>query len=220
MNYPIRSKKNLISLNKTEETDQNWLITFTDFLTLLLVFFIMFYMMTKSDKKILNDEKNKEASAILETNKGSNIEKVIENLNKSIKSLNLDSTVSVITVNNEIVVILKEKILFNPADARLLNDSYQSLNLLAEIIRKHEDFLVEIEGHTDNIPIQNKLYPSNWELSIARAISVLRYFTEFEGIDASRFSVKGNADNKPIADNNSEHRHSNRRVEIRLKSKT
>jgi len=177
-------------------------------------------MMTKSDKKILNDEKNKEASAILETNKGSNIEKVIENLNKSIKSLNLDSTVSVITVNNEIVVILKEKILFNPADARLLNDSYQSLNLLAEIIRKHEDFLVEIEGHTDNIPIQNKLYPSNWELSIARAISVLRYFTEFEGIDASRFSVKGNADNKPIADNNSEHRHSNRRVEIRLKSKT
>jgi chemotaxis protein MotB len=54
---------------------------------------------------------------------------------------------------------------------------------------------------------------------MARAISVLRYFTEFEGLDASRFAIKGNADNRPIEGNNTpEQRASNRRVEIRLKA--
>ncbi|MCX8070539.1 MAG: OmpA family protein [Thermodesulfovibrionales bacterium] len=217
MNY--FSRKNMLSINKSEEGDQNWLITLSDFLTLLLVFFIMFYMMTKNNnkEKTITEDKRAQSSSILETNSGKNIDKITNNLNDSIRKLNLDAHVSAVNVNNEIVITMKEKILFKPADAWLLDEAYPSLHLLAEIIRNNSDFLVEIEGHTDNIPIHNKLYPSNWELSMARAISVLRYFTEYEGIDASRFSVKGNADNKPIANNDINNRAYNRRVEIKLK---
>lgn len=219
MNFSIRNRNKMLSVNKSEEGDQNWLITLSDFLTLLLVFFIMFYMMTKnhSQNKTITEQNKSQSSSILETNSGTKIDIILNNFNDSIKQLKLDENVSAVNINNEIVITMKEKILFKPADAWLLDEAYPSLKVLAEIIKKNNDFIVEIEGHTDNLPIHNKLYPSNWELSLARAISVLRYFTESEGINASRFSVKGNADNKPIAENKSNSRSNNRRVEIRLK---
>ncbi|KJU82777.1 OmpA/MotB domain-containing protein, partial [Candidatus Magnetobacterium bavaricum] len=71
---------------------------------------------------------------------------------------------------------------------------------------------------TDNIPIKTALYPSNWELSAARATSVLRYFIAKHAIEPDRLYVKGNADSRPLVPNNTpEQRAQNRRVEIRLK---
>jgi chemotaxis protein MotB len=113
---------------------------------------------------------------------------------------------------------MKEKVTFNPAEAEIIQSSGPILSNIAEIIKEHPSFLVEIEGHTDNIPIKTSHYPSNWELSVARATNVLKFFIDNHSIDPSRFSVKGSADQKPVASNDSpENRAKNRRVEIRLK---
>jgi chemotaxis protein MotB len=90
---------------------------------------------------------------------------------------------------------------------------------IAEIIRTNPSYTVEIDGHTDTVPIHTSRFPSNWELSVARATSVLKYFIDVQGMDPSRFYVKGNADQRPVAPNDTpEQRAQNRRVEIRLRN--
>lgn len=214
-----RTVKRYAINKRSEENEQNWLITLSDFLTLLLVFFIFFYMMNRQDKKdtLLQTQNDTASHAILQGGNG-RIDSLSEKINAMVKRLNMESAVVVFHTNNEVVVDLKEKILFRPGEAVLLKESYPALKAIAQVIRDNEDLRVEIEGHTDNVPINNRFYPSNWELSMARSISVLRYFTEYEGIPASRFAVKGNADNSPIEGNATDaQRALNRRVEIRLK---
>lgn len=215
-----RTIKRYALAKRSEDNEQNWLITLSDFLTLLLVFFIFFYMMNRQDKRdtILQTQQSGVSQSILNDNGTEKISLLSERINILIKRLNMENAVVALQTNNEVVVNLKEKILFRPGEAVLLKDSYPALKAIAQIIKDNEDLKVEIEGHTDNVPINNRFYPSNWELSMARAISVLRYFTEYEGISASRFAVKGNADNNPLQGNDTDaQRALNRRVEIRLK---
>ncbi|MBF0566970.1 MAG: flagellar motor protein MotB [Nitrospirae bacterium] len=92
------------------------------------------------------------------------------------------------------------------------------LDKVAEIIQLYPQYAVEIDGHTDNVPINTHAFPSNWELSAARATNVLKYFINVHGMNPTRFYVKGSADSRPIVPNDThEHRAQNRRVEIRLK---
>ncbi|MFQ3572999.1 MAG: OmpA family protein [Thermodesulfovibrionales bacterium] len=205
-----------------DDGEHIWLITMSDFLTLLLVCFIMFFMMTKGGGRelILQDKqlKSKDRNHLLEADNGNRLQSVVNRLNSSFSTMGLNEDISTISTNNEIIITLKEKVFFRPADARLLNSANEPLDKISEIIKEHQEFLVEIEGHTDNIPINNKFFASNWELSMARAISVLRYFTDNQGIDPSRFSVKGNGEFRPVNSNSTaDERIQNRRVEIRLK---
>ena len=86
------------------------------------------------------------------------------------------------------------------------------IDVLESDIKDNE---VIIEGHTDNIPIQHSRWSSNWELSTARALSVLHYFTEEGELAPQRFTVSGYGDQRPVADNSTElGRQRNRRVEI------
>jgi chemotaxis protein MotB len=113
---------------------------------------------------------------------------------------------------------MRERVTFEPANAEILQQSATLLHSVAEIIRKYPSFIVEIDGHTDNVPIKNRRYPSNWELSSARATSVLKYFTNVHSIESSRFYVKGNGAERPVASNDTPHNRTlNRRVEIRLR---
>ncbi|MCX8027754.1 MAG: OmpA family protein [Thermodesulfovibrionales bacterium] len=222
MSNKISPTKRGFLYRKSDDGEHIWLITMSDFLTLLLVCFIMFFMMSKGGGKdlilqerqqITDDKKN-----LLETKSANKIKTVIDEINSTITSMNLKDEISAISTNNEIVITLKEKVVFRPAEARLLNSAYEPLNKIAGIIKEHQEFAVEIEGHTDNIPINNKFFASNWELSMARAITVLRYFTDNEGISPSRFSIKGNGEFRPVNSNTTpEERSQNRRVEVRLR---
>ncbi len=215
-------------LNKSDlftDSDDNWLITLSDVLSLLLIFFIMFLVLTKSIDKTENIRPVKDPlpspvqpqiepqQEVLVNNKW-----IIDEMTSRINSLDLGDDVNVRTVEKGLIITMKEKITFRPAGAEILDSSNPVLNKIAEIIAQYPSFLVEIEGHTDNIPIQTSLYPSNWELSVARATNVLKYFIISSSIDPTRFSVKGSADLKPVIQNDTpENRAKNRRVEIRLK---
>ncbi len=202
------------------DIDSNWLITLSDVLTLLLVFFIMFIVIAKATVKQALSAADPNRPADVSGAPSAARDKIFHEVSSQIEKLNLKDDVSVEAADREIIITLKEKVTFRPGEAETLESSEPILDNIASIIQRNRSFLVEIEGHTDNVPINTPLYPSNWELSVARATSVLKYFINRHGISPSRLSIKGNADQRPVASNDTpEARARNRRVEIRLKEK-
>lgn len=220
------SYRSLIERSRSSvDSDSNWLITLSDLLSLLLVFFMMFFVMTNNTKRPENVEQGKSLSLNLPADRlhqapDAAREQIVDEVTSKINDLSLNSDVSVQAVDREIIITMKEKISFSPGEAAILKNSETILDNIASIIEKHPALLVEIEGHTDDVPIKTALYPSNWELSVGRSTSVLKYFINKHGIDPSRLSIKGNAEQHAIAPNDTpENRARNRRVEIRLKEK-
>ena len=206
------------------DLDANWLITLSDVLSLLLVFFVVFTFVSRSSKATASKEPvhkaESAAAARIQDNTAMSQKKMVDEMSVTIKRLELENDVSVHALDREIIITLKEKVTFRPGEADTLKSSEPILDDIARIIRQHPSFQVDIEGHTDNMPIRTQKYPSNWELSVARATSVLKYFINRHGIDSSRLSIKGNAEQKPLAGNDTvDNRAKNRRVEIRLKEK-
>lgn len=121
--------------------------------------------------------------------------------------------VEVETRGRQIIIRIREKGSFKSASAELNEDYYDVLSEIKEVLRVKPG-KIQVEGHTDNIPIRSSRFRSNWELSSSRAVSVAH---ELMGNDINprRFSVSGFSDTVPLVDNNSsENRARNRRVEI------
>lgn len=118
-----------------------------------------------------------------------------------------------------ITVDISASALFAPGEARLDLGAIRALGTVGRMLAE-ADFPIIVEGHTDNIPISTPQFPSNWELSAARAASVVRLFID-TGVDARRLSAVGHADQRPVADNaGPEGRQRNRRVAITIEAKT
>jgi chemotaxis protein MotB len=116
-----------------------------------------------------------------------------------------------------VVIDISASALFRTGDATLQPDVQDVLRKVAAVLGK-ENQPIEIEGHTDDVPIKTAQFPSNWELSSARASSVARLLIE-NGVAAPRLSVVGLASNQPLVPNDSpEHRAKNRRVTITILS--
>jgi chemotaxis protein MotB len=116
-----------------------------------------------------------------------------------------------------VVMTLADKMLFDSGEATFSHNARPLLNKIATIIQRAE-VAVEIEGHTDDLPIASTQYPSNWELSTARAVNVLRYLNEKQGVDVKLLSALGKSQYHPIVPNSSViNRNRNRRVEIVFK---
>ena len=122
--------------------------------------------------------------------------------------------ISLSVSEKEIVMRIGESALFESAVARITEESEPFLGKIGDIVRNTE-CLVRIEGHTDNLPIRTRQFPSNWELSTTRAVNVLRYLVEKEEIPAQRVTAVGFGEYKPLYSNEmEENRARNRRVEI------
>ena len=117
---------------------------------------------------------------------------------------------------DDLVINLADKILFSSGSADLHSEASELLQAVAQVIRKYH-FPVRIEGHTDNIPIKTALYPSNWELSAARATAILRHLSEKEKIRMDRLTAVGFGAFRPLVPNDRPiNREKNRRVRIVL----
>lgn len=114
-----------------------------------------------------------------------------------------------------ITLEINASVLFSSGDARLQPSSFQLLSAVAKELAKIDN-PIQVEGHTDNIPIKSEFFPSNWELSSSRAGSVVRLFVE-QGVAPGRLEAIGFADNKPIDTNvTAEGRARNRRVNVMI----
>lgn len=119
-----------------------------------------------------------------------------------------------IVENRGLVIRFDDNVLFDSGQALLRPDGLAILNKLAPILADIPN-PIRVEGHTDNVPINTFRYPSNWELSTARAGAVIRYFIEEHGLDPNQMSAMGFAEFRPVADNaTAAGRQRNRRVEI------
>ncbi|MBI4766018.1 MAG: OmpA family protein [Deltaproteobacteria bacterium] len=218
-----RYQKMIASSIDSVEEDQNWLITLSDLLSLLLVFFIIFFALSRAT------EKRKEAPLYQKTSNGipaplpnsrpnAPMETIRKDMRTTVTGLGLDDEVIIEGGEQEILILLKENVTFHIGEADVLKGSEPILDTIAQIVKRYPTFQVEIDGHTDDQPINTRRFPSNWELSVSRATNVLKYLITCHGLDPARFTIKGNAEQRPLSPNRSpEQRAQNRRVEIRLK---
>lgn len=126
----------------------------------------------------------------------------------------LTSQVTVDANKNGLFVDIQESILFSSGSADVSASGRETLETLSEMIASFDNQVI-IEGYTDDVPVINAQFDTNWELSTARAVSVLRYISEEKGIDPSRLSARGYGEHSPIVPNDSaENRAKNRRVNI------
>jgi chemotaxis protein MotB len=206
------------------ESRDRWLISYADLMTLLLALFIVLYAAADHERA------TKIASAIaaqfsevgaVNASPASGLlpgadslvaaRAAIERAFAMNSSLRNRARVSV--TERGVVVSLTETGFFAPADASIRADALTMLDALAQALRESKA-PVRVEGHTDSLPISTARYPSNWELSAARAATVLSHLVEV-GVPASRLSVAGFAGERPVGDNNTaEGRALNRRVDL------
>ncbi|RII29930.1 MAG: flagellar basal body stator protein MotB [Geobacter sp.] len=122
--------------------------------------------------------------------------------------------VSLTITRRGLIVSLKEAGFFDSGQAQIKPEAYDLINTIAEAMTQYNNPL-RLEGHTDNIPISNAQFPSNWELSTARAVNGLKYLIKHFDVDPNRISATGYAEFRPVADNATpEGRAKNRRVDL------
>ena len=128
-------------------------------------------------------------------------------------SQNLGSAVSVQTHVEGVLISLSERLIFQDGQSELPPEAYAVLDTIVQMLRPISN-KVRLTGHTNNLPSSNTLYPSNWELSLARAMSVARYMIN-AGLAPERFIVSGQGEFAPLFPNDTpEHQALNARVEI------
>jgi chemotaxis protein MotB len=151
--------------------------------------------------------------------KKEHLRNLAKELNQALAPLMAEGKVRVTEGALGITVDINASVLFAPGEARLDLGAVRALGAVGRILAA-TDFPITVEGHTDNTPISTPQFPSNWELSAARAASVVRLFIDTD-VDPRRLKATGYADQRPVADNATpDGRQRNRRVAIRIESKT
>jgi chemotaxis protein MotB len=142
------------------------------------------------------------------------LEETYEKVRVFLQEAGLEEDIALRMEERGIVMELPEKILFDTGRAEIKPEFLPTLDLLARLIAGLRNQII-VEGHTDNIPIKTFLYPSNWELSVARSVSVARCLVERYDLEPDRFLVTGYGEYHPIASNDTpEGRARNRRVTL------
>ena len=146
--------------------------------------------------------------------------KTQEDLTKSLQAQIDKGDIKIKQVRDRLTINMVEKVLFNSGQAQVKPEGLKVLKQVADVLKTVNDKQIRIEGHTDNVPIGGKLqqkFPTNWELSTARATNVVRYFIEKGGVNRENFEAVGYADTSPGAANETDGgRTKNRRIEIVL----
>lgn len=214
-----------------------WMVTFSDLITLILVFFILLFSMSQIDivkfrtiadsfqqRQILEfypsviPFDNPSAEPEVESGEGREAEQdlnsLLSNIQSYLKENELTDVVVATRSERGVVLVLQEQALFASGEATVLPDAYPFLDKVGGLLSEIPNF-VKVEGHTDNRPINTYRFPSNWELSSARASSVVRYLITTEDLDPKRFIAVGYGDTRPVAPNDKvENLQKNRRVEV------
>jgi chemotaxis protein MotB len=227
------------------ENAERWLLTYADLITLLMVFFVVLYSMSSADatkfQKIsaalqqafnLDVLQGQSNSAVLDgasqpappvddlinNNDVPEVNRLQSGIDAALQGQSQTPDVSVGTDKEGVVVRLSGSYLFDSGRAELKPNSLAVLDAIANELKLQPN-QIRVDGHTDSTPIDSPRYPTNWELSTARALAVTRYFTETDGIAATRLMAAGFGEFRPLVPNDTrEHRAMNRRVEIHLLS--
>lgn len=137
--------------------------------------------------------------------------KIIEQIEKDI---DINTSIKVMKSDRGIVIRLNDTMLFDPGSAIIKKEASETLDKIASTLSKFQNPVL-IEGHTDSMPIQNERFPSNWELSTARATNIIKYLVQKQNFPPDRLSAVGYGEYMPVEKNTTpQGRAKNRRVDI------
>ncbi|WP_234978068.1 flagellar motor protein MotB [Halanaerobium kushneri] len=213
-----------------------WMTTFGDMMTLLLVFFVLLYSFSTMDVEkfkgfisalqsqlgvleggqTITPNPNIDAGTLGEdyAQAPQNIRQVMRELNNYIEANNLGDRVNVENKRKGLVISLTGEILYELGRAEIRDQGREVLAMISDILKDIPNDIM-IEGHTDDLPIRTDEFPSNWELSTARAVNVIKFLIEERNFDPARLSAAGYSEYRPVAENTTaEGRAENRRVEV------
>ncbi len=219
---------------KAEEKEnvERWMVSYADFVTLLFCFFTAMYAISNVDTHKLGKFVESMRLAFNISGSRGNAFSVIEGVQvfmpadvelesgiKEILGVLISKSKGGINVRRDsrgVVISVVNKFFFETGSADLKRSSEDVLDKIAEVLNQSPN-MIRIEGHTDNVPISNNKFQSNWELSAARAITVAKYFIYTHNIQPERLTTIGYSEYRPVASNDTpEGRAKNRRVDIVL----
>jgi chemotaxis protein MotB len=205
-------KKGLSVVTDAEHHHRDrWLVSYADLVTLLLALFIVMYAASDQERAKQIVESFNNGSGVLPGSTAESSED--ETAMRFLANPVLLQTAKIRQTDRGLVISLAEAGFFASGDASLSTSSADAIVAIADVL-KDSTLPVRIEGHTDSTPISNSRFPSNWELSTARAASVLVRLSEL-GIGPERLSAAGYAGFQPVEDNSTvEGRARNRRVDV------
>lgn len=216
----------MLETEKRKEIGNIWLIIFSDITTNLMLFFLMLFSMTRmtaAEKEMVVSgmestvvkQSAREQAELERMAKKEREDEAVRMLQNAVTEGKLAGKAA-ITVNDKAVQIaLNPESFFSLGSAKLNPSTMLSLEALVELIRDFPNDII-IEGHTDTTPVRGGAYRSNWELSVARAVSVVNFFIA-SGIDPRQLIAAGYGEYHPAYPNDTEaNRAKNRRIEITI----
>ncbi len=228
-----------------EENGEAWLLPYSDLMTLLLALFIALFAISQTDQTKLKamsqafsaafnmggpsffdqmgmnpgrmaeipSDEDKGNSAYIQENQA--LTEIQKELEEYIEANNLQDQLSTQLQDDGLMIRIKERALFPSGSAELVGESQRIAPVIAGLLATIPERVV-VSGHTDNVPINTPQYPSNWELSSARALNFMKFIiAQDKRLAPQRFSAIGYSEYRPLADNKSDAgRSQNRRVEV------
>ena len=232
---------------RSSDNHERWLVSYADFITLLFAFFVVMYAISSVNQGKYHVLSNALVTAFGDTPPSGSTQVVIQappkivseplllkkranqrkqqekmrnianNMMKMLAPLVKEQKVRIMQGNRGIIIEINASVLFQSGQAIIADDSASILREVAMVLKDHE-YSIQVEGHTDDIPVNSTQFPSNWELSTARASSVVRLFID-NGVNAAKLTAMGYGENQPVESNDSpEGRARNRRVAIAILS--
>lgn len=221
-----------------------WVISYADFVTMLLALFVVMYCVSQIDNSKLSQFQSNLQNTFVENTQSKNVTKyqaqirdnLINNMvqnsdlvsltdDKEIEELVEDNnipqskTLNLVKNKNGLTIRVNSAMLFDNGSAEIKPEAKKTLTKITKVLTKIKNPVI-IEGHTDSTPIKSAKYPSNWELSTARATNIIAYMLKQGGINPKRICATGYGEYMPIADNTlSSGRMLNRRVDIMILNK-
>ncbi|MBD7912622.1 flagellar motor protein MotB [Clostridium cibarium] len=229
-----------------EHMDETWLIPYSDMLVLLLALFIVMFAMSKVDQEKMKaagqsfnevfagsngvlEGTGTEAAGDMESGEASQDEaltnaqteeqrmtEIKKKIDEEIAKEGYSDKVKAELNSDGLEIAIQDIVLFNSGDAEVVGGVSPLLLKISDMI-KNLDNEIKVVGHTDNVPISNSKYRSNWDLSSMRAVNVMNFMVSAGGVHANKVTVQAYAEYKPKYDNSTEDgRAKNRRVEISI----
>lgn len=207
-----------------EVDSEDWLTTYADVITLMLTLFVLLFSYSKIDQKQFEVVKQSINKELLKKDDQTSFKNLEKKVNSIFKAANMGNKVLVSLDPKGLRIELSSSSLYDLGSADIKQNIIPTLRELSVTLKgmrfSFPNFMIEVEGHTDDIPINTSQYPSNWELSTNRATNIVRFFIS-EGFSASQLRAAGYADSRPKLPNRDmngnpivENQAANRRVVI------
>lgn len=219
-----------------EHIDETWLIPYSDLMTLLLALFIVLFASSTIDAQKYNSMKEALSVAFSTGDKvvdldpsasvpvddfiksnDSQLEELKKTVDNYIAENNLGKDLQTSLQNNYLVITIPDQALFDSGSAQIKAEFTSIITSIGSMLEQYPQYEVVVSGHTDNVPINTREFPSNWHLSSERALNIMQLVLQNPNLDPRRFSAIGYGEYRPVADNNTAAgRTKNRRVDVTI----